>query len=209
MSDESLPTATRDALAKPFPRRREWDGVAAVIAALVGLLALCVSGYTAWLQREQVRAQVWPYLETGISGSKHELTLVNKGVGPALIRSVQIYVDGKPQHNWDAVYAALGLKFEHRPPYSTVNSIVLSAGERISQVVFRDTDDFNLYAAQATRVAMWLCYCSTMNECWMRDEREKDPARVFHGTDACPARGPTDFIDNESAEAAILPKENP
>ena len=28
MSDESLPRETRDALAQPFPRRREWDGVA-------------------------------------------------------------------------------------------------------------------------------------------------------------------------------------
>jgi hypothetical protein len=209
MSDESLPRETRDALAKPFPRRREWDGVAAVIAALVGLLALCVSGYTAWLQREQVRAQVWPYLETGISGSKRELTLVNKGVGPAVIRSVRVHVDGKPQRNWDAVYAALGLKFEHRPPYSTVSSVVLSAGEHIDQVLFRDTDDFNLYARQATRVAMWLCYCSTMKECWIRDDREKDSSRVTTETQTCPAKSPDDFIDNESAEAAILPKENP
>jgi hypothetical protein len=207
MSDESLPRETRDALAKPFPRRREWDGLAAVIAALVGLLALCVSGYTAYLQREQVRAQVWPYLQTGISGSMRELTLVNKGVGPALIRSVQIYVDGKPQHDWDGVYAALGLKFEHRPPYSTVNRVVLSAGEHITQVLFRDADDFNLYARQATRVEMRLCYCSTMNECWMRDEREKDPALVHHEVATCPARSQDDFIDNENAEPAITPKE--
>jgi len=207
MSDESLPRQTRDALAKPFPRRREWDGVAAIIAALVGLLALCVSGYTAYIQRQQVRAQVWPYLETGISGSKRELSLVNKGVGPALIRSVQIYVDGKPQRNWDAVYAALGLKFEYRPPYSTVNRVVLSAGERITQVLFRDSDDFNRYAKQATRVQMRLCYCSTMNECWMRDEREKDPSLVHHETAECPARSPEDFIDNDSAEAAIPQKE--
>jgi len=97
--------------------------MAAVIAALVGLLALCVSGYTAWLQQQQVRAQVWPYIETGISTSKHDLTLVNKGVGPALIRSVQIYVDGKPQRNWDAVYAALGLNTTagRRIPRSTAS----------------------------------------------------------------------------------------
>ena len=209
MSDESLPRETRDALAKPFVRRREWDGVAAVIAALVGLLALCVSGYTAWLQREQVRAQVWPYLETGISGSKQELLLVNKGVGPAVIRSVRVYVDAKPQHDWDAVYSALGLKYEHRPPYSTVSSVVLSAGEHIDQVLFRNTDDFNLYAKQANRVALWLCYCSTMKECWIRDDREKDSSRVTKETEACPAKSPDDFIDNESAEAAILPKENP
>jgi hypothetical protein len=168
-----------------------------------------VSGYTAWLQREQVRAQVWPYLETGISGSKQELMLVNKGVGPAVIRAVRVYVDGKPQHNWDAVYAGLGLKFAQRPPYSTVSSVVLSAGEHIDQVLFRDTDDFNLYARQATRVAMWLCYCSTMKECWIRDDREKDSSHITKETETCPAKNPDDFIDNESAEAAILPKENP
>ena len=135
-------------------RRREWDGVAAVIAALVGLLALCVSGYTAYVQRQQVRAQVWPYLETGLSPSKQELTLVNKGVGPALIRSVQIFVDDKPLHDWDAVYAALGLKYAQRPPYSTINGVVISAGERIDQVVFKDADSFNLYVRQAKRVSV-------------------------------------------------------
>ena len=31
----------------------------AVIATFVGLCALCVSGYTAYMQRQQVRAAVW------------------------------------------------------------------------------------------------------------------------------------------------------
>ena len=188
-------------------RRREWDGVAAVIAAFVGLLALCVSGYTAYIQRQQVRAQVWPYLETGLSPSKQELTLVNKGVGPALIRSVQIFVDDKPQHDWDAVYAALGLKYAQRPPYSTINGVVISAGERIDQVVFRDAESFNLYVQQAKRVSMRVCYCSTMNECWVRDGRETESSRITTEIAACPARSKDDFIDNENAEPAVPAKE--
>ena len=48
MNEENLPAATREALSRP-PNRRDWDAVAAVIAAFVGLLALCVSGYTAYL----------------------------------------------------------------------------------------------------------------------------------------------------------------
>jgi len=35
----------------------------AVIATLMGFLALCVSGYTAYMQRQQVRAAVWPIPE--------------------------------------------------------------------------------------------------------------------------------------------------
>jgi hypothetical protein len=189
-------------------RRREWDSVAAVIAALVGLLALCVSGYTAYIQRQQVRAQVWPYLETGLSGSKREVILFNKGVGPAIVRSVQIYVDGKPQRDWDKVYVALGLKFAQRPPYSTVSNVVISPNDHIDQVVFNSVDDFNLYSKQVDRVEKRLCYCSTLSECWMRDEREKDPARVYREVDSCPAKSADDFIDNEVAEAAPAAKED-
>ena len=36
----------------------------AVIATLVGFCALRVSGYTAYVQRQQVRAAVWPWLAT-------------------------------------------------------------------------------------------------------------------------------------------------
>jgi hypothetical protein len=198
---------TETEAADPARRRGYGDGVAAVIAAFVGLLALCVSGYTAYIQRQQVRAQVWPYLEPGVSGSKRELVIVNKGVGPALVRSVQVYVDDKPQRNWDAVYAALGLKFEHRPPYSTLSSIVLSAGERLDQVLFRSAEDFNAYASKVNRVEQRICYCSTLNECWIYDGREKDPARLRREVNECPARSADDFFDNENAEAAVPAKE--
>jgi hypothetical protein len=206
VNEEHLPQATRDALSRPLGGRN-WDGLAAVIAALVGLLALGVSGYTAYIQRQQVRAQVWPYLEPGVSGSKHELIVVNKGAGPALVRSVRMYVDGKPQHNWRTVFTALGLKFDSPPPYSTLNSIVLSPGERLEQVLFQSADDFNAFAKQASRVEMAVCYCSTLNECWVYDAREADPARLRREVNECPARSADDFIDNENAEAAPAAKE--
>ena len=72
MSETPLPEETRAALARLG--RRDWDGLAAVIAAFVGLLALLVSGYTAYLQRQQVRAQVWPYLDPDMPGSRYGQT---------------------------------------------------------------------------------------------------------------------------------------
>jgi hypothetical protein len=206
MTETQLPKATRDALNRN-PYRRDWDGVAAVIAAFVGLLALCVSGYTAWLQREQVRAQVWPYLETSVSGSKYKIMLANKGVGPAMIRSVHMYVDGKPQHSWSDTLKALGLKFGHPVPYSTISGTVLSAGDHIDQLVLRDADEFNTFAKVASRAEMEICYCSTMNECWIRDDRESDPNKVVRETAQCPAHDPTEFRDNENAEPAVPAEE--
>jgi hypothetical protein len=37
----------------------------AIVATLVGIFALCISAYTAYVQRQQVRAQVYPILELG------------------------------------------------------------------------------------------------------------------------------------------------
>ena len=202
MNEPVLPQATRDALAQ-LPPRRHWDGLAAVIAAFVGLLALCVSGYTAYLQRQQVRAQVWPYLETGISSSKRGVMLSNKGVGPAIIRSVQVLVDGKPQRNWPAVFRALGLNFGHHIPYSTVNGVVISASERIDQLVFPSAEDFNAYAAQAARVELRVCYCSSLGECWTyHDAAMLLPGTAHQPVAQCPVLGDDQFFDNENAEPA-------
>ena len=202
MADNDLPPATRAALDR-LVYRRDWDGVAAIIAACVGLLALCVSGYTAWLQREQVRAQVWPYLEPAMSGSKYKVMIANKGVGPAVVRSVHMYVDGKPQHNWKETLTALGLKFEHPVPYSTISGVVLSAGDHIDQLVFRDPKEFDAFTKVASRATLQICYCSTMNECWVRDDRQSDPALIVQAVSACPANDGTEFRDNVSAEPAV------
>jgi len=73
----------------------------AVIATLVGFCALCVSGYTAYMQRQQVCAAVWPILEFDSSNAPDiHFTLANKGVGPAIIRHVIVKVDDQPVRNW-------------------------------------------------------------------------------------------------------------
>jgi hypothetical protein len=72
----------------------------AIIATLVGLCALCVSAYTAYVQRQQVRAAVRPILEFDSSNGPIQFILANKGVGPAIIRHVILKVDGQPVRNW-------------------------------------------------------------------------------------------------------------
>ena len=68
----------------------------AVIATFVGFLALCVSGYTAYMQRQQVRAAVWPILEFDSGNGPIHFILANKGVGPAIIKHVILKVDDQP-----------------------------------------------------------------------------------------------------------------
>src|SRR6266705_7080886 len=96
-----------------MPEQRETRGASrydAVIATLVGFLALCVSAYTAHVQRQQVRAAVWPilYFDSTNAPDIH-FTLANKGVGPAIIRHVSVKVDDQPVRNWrEAMEKLLG-----------------------------------------------------------------------------------------------------
>ena len=153
--------------ATPPDRRDHWDALGVVIASLVGLLALVVAGYTAYIQREQVRAQVWPYLISGNNDLAQALTVSNKGVGPALVRSVQVSVEGKPQVDWDHVLGALGMQ-PHNYIMTTINHGVLSPGEELQAIRFPDKELWKkFHDASSGRMALDICFCSTLGECWI------------------------------------------
>jgi hypothetical protein len=158
------PTPVKEA---PPDRRDYWDALGVIIASLVGLLALVVAGYTAYIQRQQVRAQVWPYLISGNNDLAQALTVSNKGVGPALVRSVQVTVDGKPQVDWDHVLVALGMQ-PHDYIMTTINQGVLSPGEDLQAIRFPDDRLWKqFHDATSGRVAIDICFCSTLGDCWV------------------------------------------
>ena len=171
----------------PAPRRvRNWDALAAIIAALIGVLALFVSGYTAYVQRQQVRAQVWPYLMTANFDTESSVKLLNKGVGPAIVKSMRVWVDGKAQHSWREVVTALGLE---RVPLrtSTITDNVISGGEVVPMLVFGDADVYTRFRKQsARRLGIEICYCSTLDECWLYSAVDPAARAAQKQVDACP-----------------------
>ena len=101
----------------------------AVIATFVGFLALCVSGYTAYMQRQQVRAAVWPILEFDSGNGPIHFSLANKGVGPAIIKHVILKVDDQPVKNWAEVLEKILGPGYHPGEESDMSGRVFSAGE--------------------------------------------------------------------------------
>ena len=170
-----------------LPPQRNWDGLAAIVAALVGFLALGVSGYTAYIQRQQVRAQVWPWLVAGNNDLEHSIEVLNKGAGPAIVANAQVFVDDKPQPTWDAVLDALGMPRPHPFQQSTINPNVLTPGERVTIIKFPEDDVWKRFRAEATkRVAMNICFCSTLGDCWMYDDHRDADAPRTQAIDRCP-----------------------
>ena len=159
-------------------KKRSASRYEAVIATLIGLLAVCVSAYTAYMQRQQVRAAVWPILEFD-SGNAPDIhfTLANKGVGPAIIRHVVVKVDDQPMKNWREAMEKLLGPGEHLFSESDMNGYVLAPNE--SRTVFTARDQANnplnfdksnpLWVTmnkERARVTAEICYCSTLGECW-------------------------------------------
>ena len=164
------------------PEQRTTRGASrydAVIATFVGLCALCVSGYTAYMQRQQVRAMVWPILEFDSSNDPNiHLTLANKGVGPAIIRHVIVKVDGQPVSDWIEALEKLARSGKSGYSESDMSGRVLSAGE--SMTIFTPWspdggpiayDKSNPLYVQMNkdreRIAVEICYCSTLGDCWI------------------------------------------
>jgi hypothetical protein len=149
----------------------------AIIATFVGVCALCVSGYTAHVQRQQVRAAVWPILEFDNSNGPIKLTLANKGVGPAIIKHVIVKVDDQPVKNWSEALDKLLGPGEHHYSESDLNSRVLSPGETITIFTPEDAENNPVNFDRSNpvwvklnkerlRVGAEICYSSTLGECW-------------------------------------------
>jgi len=175
----------------------------AVIATLVGLCALCVSAYTAHVQRQQVRAAVWPILEFDSSNGPIQFTLANKGVGPAIIKHVSVKVDDQPVKNWAEVLEKILGPGYHPGEEADMSGRVFAAGESIN--VFTPHDEAQnpipfdksnaLWAKLNTgrsRITVEICYCSTLGECWSLRARGLTPG-VTTQTRRCPSSSAISF----------------
>jgi hypothetical protein len=175
-----------------------------VIATLVGVCALFVSGYTAYVQRQQVRAAVWPILEYNTSNDPNiRFTLDNTGVGPAIIRHVIVRVDGQPVLNWyHALQKLLGPGF-HGFSQSSMTGHVLSAGESMTILTPQGTDGnpltfhrpdalWNQMNKDRYRISIEVCYSSTLGDNWTLRSNGKTGS-ITTDSRACPQPSVTSF----------------
>lgn len=102
------------------------------------------------------------------------LTLDNDGLGPALIRTVSLTIDGHPKSRWRSAVALF--RSTARPhvgkPHETLAITAFGGG-----TVIRPATNFavlSLHSPEALRVAALLqrrlsleiCYCSILQRCW-------------------------------------------
>jgi hypothetical protein len=174
-----------------------------IIATVVGFLALCVSGYTAYMQRQQVRGTVWPILQFDHGNGPIQFTLANKGVGPAIVKHVIVRVDDQAVKNWAEVLEKILGPGYHRGEEADMSGRVFAAGESLH--VFTPHDDAQNPIAFDKSNPLWqklntgrehvtveICYCSTLGECWTVHGGGKRP-NTTTATRQCPTPSAVTF----------------
>jgi hypothetical protein len=171
------------------------DLVIAVCALLVSSLATAASWWQTRVIQQQLSAQVWPYVSVseGISNDTVSIDVDNDGLGPAILRSAELRVDGRPVDFIGALHAILGPNVIARVPHGERISLNLSSGT--PGTVLRPSQTYNVFALTSKRFArsfllgskrgaFRICYCSILPDtCWMFDSSSTgDPEKRA----ACP-----------------------
>jgi hypothetical protein len=162
--------------ARPITRARRSRAWGNAAAGFTAVCALAVSAYTAYLQRQQVKAQAWPVLSWDYAATTTDDTaefafvLRNSGVGPALARAIEVRVDGTPVRKWSEVLRAImspDTKRKYNAAISDVHGRVIAAGEKIEPFSPHDAELARALTSQANRIEVSLCYCSVLEDCWL------------------------------------------
>jgi hypothetical protein len=184
------------------PRSRHREMIAAVVSGFVGFVALATSTYNVYLQRQQVRAAVWPRLVLDTTLLKNEgfsITLANRGVGPAEVKRLRVFVDGKPAVDWrDAVSQVLDgkLKLTDLSGLSPISDQIVSPGLEIKALRIASFEVGSRVIASKKKLAIELCYCSTLDECWVVGSPGNESTRPI---DKCvPDAKPFEMLTDQS-----------
>jgi hypothetical protein len=165
-----------DNLEIPHTPRRGWsiERYSAVFAVLVSLTTLAMLIAQTRLMQTQARASVWPHVSIGFSYAQTRFAWVvsNNGVGPAVIHSVHIQVDGKPQRDWVDVLSSL--RINAKLSISQLSGTVLTPAENtndryeiMKMQAGNESGATAMAAAAMARVDVSLCYCSIYDDCWI------------------------------------------
>lgn len=170
-------------------------GVSAVSISFISLFLAIANGRA---MERLVQSNSWPFIQIDSSDVESDSTphirffIVNKGVGPARIESLEVTYNGTPMSSPRALLnAMLGRTTVPSHPRMVVSSIVHSVLAAKEQISFFDVkpedlsvEDYAAIERGLQKVNFLACYCSVFDECWIVDSpKTLQPSKVKQ----CPA----------------------
>jgi hypothetical protein len=148
------------------------DRILAICAIISAFAAVGIAVYETRITRAHQKASVWPSMlqYNTVADGLYTREVENRGLGPALVRTFQVRVDGVPVDSWDHaievltgqvpgqyVYGSLGEGHTLLPgrPYR----LLIIEWEPLGQLVHREVNH--------GRLTTEICYCSVYDDCWV------------------------------------------
>jgi hypothetical protein len=189
------------------------DFFVAIAALLFSAVTAAALIYQTHVVSEQYAATIWPYLSMNSTYGFHGETfeLANDGVGPALIRSAQLSVDGKHAQSWYGYTLVLAHDPKLRVLFQRLQTQYLAGKKPSAQIAMaslgpgdtlRAGESERLFSLSENALPMTVvlkhqvtidvCYCSLNGSCWM-----------LHGI-ADRGNNPPEAVNRCTSTAAIL-----
>jgi hypothetical protein len=162
----------------------------AVAALIVSVSAVVVGIYEASLQRHHDRAEVWPHVEIQVVTKSTGATIMleNTGIGPAIVQSVVVTVEGHPRSNWKEVLRTLNgvepAQFEN----SSAVQHGLRPGDRLTLLGLPVADMPRDFWTSVARVGLRICYASVFDEHWIVESKALGGLTDWRAVARCPAQ---------------------
>jgi hypothetical protein len=147
--------------------------IVAATAFVVSISTLAVYIYQAKIMSAQQHVSVWPYLTWDTSDvDGYQITVRNKGVGPAVIRKIDMRIGGKSiQGNAALIENILGPDTNVHVINSYIDNRVVAPSESIDFFQIRDATDARTFAKKfgQSDFKLEITYCSIYGECWISE----------------------------------------
>jgi hypothetical protein len=170
--------------------RPKLDLIIAVSAIFISAVSLAVAIEHGRTERDLVAASSWPFLRGLLNNGYNDgrdiaIGVSNGGVGPAKLKSLEIFYEGVPVSSArDLLRRCCGLAtatetMRRQLPdgftWSLVDESVLRPGEEDAVIEVHRlksaTEIPDRLSASLLEIGFRACYCSVLDECWLSDLR--------------------------------------
>ncbi len=174
------------------------DFFIAIAALLVSALTAGALVYQTRVIADQYAATIWPYMSVNSTYSAHGVAIQveNDGVGPALIESAELLIDGKVVPSWGtflyelkAIPALKGANVStSASSFGRADTVRPGDTKSLFAVTYKATVEPR--AMTAHTIGIRLCYCSINSSCWnIFATPGNDSSRIPQPVSACTGTG--------------------
>jgi len=170
--------------------RSDWM---AILAVFISVGAFAVSIYEANIMKQQQQimhsqqqASVWPYMESKISlnidsaYSSFSIQIDNQGVGPAKIKSFQMFINGEEIEDYSTIGDVMEKIWDDdikmkAYSYSPPKGVIASNDSKQILEIKRSVVGLDFFDLDKMNITFTLCYCSIYDQCWTVTEQNSEP----------------------------------